>query len=158
MLAACRNPSLALTSMSVHSGDGNITTAAGDEFLDLTVLDKAWRKAVGKVLPVSFITFDLSLPRPESGNAEEGLDAFERIYWDVHPPSEGSIGPCVRTQDVLRLAITIATTSRMRTQSDLGFNVVYEKKDRVSLNAMSLLKKQLRAIAESRRPGATEEP
>ncbi|KZL87275.1 hypothetical protein CI238_10395 [Colletotrichum incanum] len=155
MLAICRNPSSALSSMTIDSGDGNMTTAPGNEYLNLTALDKAWRKAVGKVLPVSFITFDLSLPKPESSVEKGGLDAFQSIHWEVSPPYQ-SMDPCIMTRDVMRLVITIATTARMRTQGDLGFDIIYEEKDKASRSAMRLLQKQLQAIAESRRPGSSD--
>ncbi|GJC91109.1 hypothetical protein ColLi_13947 [Colletotrichum liriopes] len=77
MLATCRNPSSALSSTTVDSGDGNIITASGNEYLNLTALDKAWRKAVGKVLPVSFITFDVSLPKYESSDKDGGVMLFK---------------------------------------------------------------------------------
>ncbi|KAK1976338.1 hypothetical protein LZ30DRAFT_310468 [Colletotrichum cereale] len=155
ILAACRNPLSAFTSLTVDSGDGNITTAPGNEYLDITVLDKAWRKAIGKALPVSFITFDLSLSKPDPRNKPDGRDAFQNIYWDVSPPY-GSTGPCILTRDVMRLVITIATTTRMRTPGNLDFDVVCEEKSRGSSGAITLLKRQLRAIAESRRPRRSE--
>ncbi|TQN66237.1 hypothetical protein CSHISOI_09048 [Colletotrichum shisoi] len=155
MLAACRNPASALTSMTVSSGDGTYSTAPGNEYLNLGVLDKAWRKAVGPVLPVSFITFDLTLPQPSPGSeAEEGDGSVQRVYWDVSPPNNVK-ALCIPVRDVLRLVNTIATTARMRTREGLGFDVVYENGDLAPLNAITLLRKNLGAIAEARRPGGS---
>ncbi|KAJ0164094.1 hypothetical protein CTA2_1761 [Colletotrichum tanaceti] len=154
MLAACRNPSSALASMTISSSNGTSSTAPGIEYLDLGVLDKAWRKAVGPVLPVSFITFDLSLPQPSPGSeAEQGDGSFRRVYWERSPPRDVK-ALCIAMRDVFRLVNTIATTARMRTREDLGFDVVYtETTDITPWNAIGLLRRNLQAIAEARRPG-----
>ncbi|KAI0124311.1 hypothetical protein BJ170DRAFT_638853 [Xylariales sp. AK1849] len=157
MLVACRNPS----STVVRFPDGRASDATGHEYLDISALRKAWVQAVGKVLPVSLITFDLSLPQPDGsvegegegeGVAEGKGKRFRNVYWDTSTPSHGQ-HLAVLAPDVMRLAVSIATTTRMRVQGDLRFELVYNEKDGVSTRAMALLKKQLLAIAESSHPG-----
>ncbi|KAJ5825877.1 hypothetical protein N7474_003015 [Penicillium riverlandense] len=142
MLAACRNPG----SRVVRFPDGRASDAVGPEYLDISALSKAWRQALAKVSPISWLTFNLSLPKPESEG--EGEDAFQKVYWDTDTPDKGHYLAVVG-HDVITLIITIATTTRVRAQGDVRFEVVYDESG-ASLRHMKLLKEQLLAITGAR--------
>lgn len=99
-----------------------------------------------KVPPISQLTFDLSLPKED----EKNKGSFQKIYWDTAMPEEVSLG--VHARDVMTLAITIATVMRMRADGDVRFEVTYDETEGVSLKGMTLLKKQLLALAEAKAP------
>lgn len=148
MLAACRKPS----SCMVPFPDGRPSDAIGDEYLDISPLSRAWRQALAKTLPVPRLTFNLSLPKPGTGDSEgegESDDALQRVYWDTATPARGR-HLAVAARDVMHLVTTIATTMRMRVQGDVRFEVVYDEDEGLSLRAMKLLKKQLLDIAEAK--------
>jgi hypothetical protein len=91
-----------------------------------------------KAPPISQLTFDLALPK------QEGDETFEKVYWETAMPRAG--GLAVRTQDVMTLAITIATGTRMRADGVLRFGVAYDETEGVSPEARKLLEKQLLAL------------
>ncbi|EJD50573.1 hypothetical protein AURDEDRAFT_182467 [Auricularia subglabra TFB-10046 SS5] len=159
MLAACRDPS----SRTVRFPDGRPSDSLGPEFLDISSLSKAWRKALVEVPPVTHLTFDLTLPKaevegnPESVGENESGDVSRRVYWDTAAPARGH-HLAVRAPDVMRLAVTIATTVRMRTEGDVRFDVAYDEDDDASPRAMKLLKQQLLAIASTGVSAAAEKP
>jgi len=139
MLAACRDADSRL----VRKSDGTICATSNHEYLNIRPLSKAWRRAVTKVQPISHITFDLTLPKADGGEKSTN-DGFQEVYWDTAMPQEGGIA--VHTQDVMTLAITLATGTRMRAQGPLRFGVTYNETEGVTLRAMTLLKKQLLAL------------
>jgi hypothetical protein len=150
MLAASSNPA----SRVVRFPDGRAIDSVGHEYLDIS--------ALAKVPPISRLTFNLSLPKPESGGEGEdegegeGEDAFQKIYWDTATPEHGQ-HLAVLACDVMNLVITMATTTRMWVQGDMRFEVVYDEDEGVSLSAMELLKKQLLTIIQARgNPAAVE--
>jgi hypothetical protein len=134
MLASCRDPDSRL----VRKPNGSVCGASNHEYLNIQPLSLAWRQAVIKAPPISQLTFDLTLPK------HEGDEIFEKVYWDTGMPREG--GLAVRTQDVMTLAITIATGTRMRADGVLKFGVAYDETEGVSIKAMKLLEKQLLAL------------
>lgn len=138
MLAACRNTSL----RSNQKSNSAAARPSKYEYLDVGPLSKAWRQALMKVAPISKLTFDLTLPQP----GEESTSVFETVYWDVALPEEG--GLAVRTQDVMNIAITIATEMRMRIDGNLQLGLTYGEAEGASARGMALLKKQLLALAE----------
>ncbi|RFU31595.1 hypothetical protein B7463_g4714, partial [Scytalidium lignicola] len=109
--------------------------------LNIRPLSKAWRQAVMKVPPISDLTFNLTLPK-----GDKNTSLSQRLYWEIATPQEG--GLIIETKQVMYIATTIATEMRMRSQGDVRFEVIYDKADGTSLRAMSLLKKQLLALAE----------
>lgn len=156
MLAACRNPA----SRVVPFPDGRTSDAVGHEYLDISALSRAWRAALVQVPPVSRLTFNLSLPKPDNGGKGEGEgedgNGFQKIYWDTATPARGQ-HLAVLARDVMQMVNTIATTMRMRGQGDVRFEVVYDEDEDedegVSVKAMELLKKQLLAITETETGG-----
>jgi hypothetical protein len=130
LLASCRDPDSRL----VRKSNGSVCGTSNNEYLNIQPLSLAWRQAVIKAPPISQLTFDLALPKHKG----------EKVYWDTALPREG--GLAVRTQDVMTLAITIATGTRMRADGVLKFGVTYDETEGVSLRAMKLLEKQLSAL------------
>lgn len=149
MLAASRDPS----SKIVRFPDGRASDSSGPEFLDLSALRKAWGQTVKKLLPLSRIAFDLRLPRPPDGSEA----AFSpKLYWDTATPSSpGRHHLALRTPDVMRMAVGLATVTRMRVPGEVRFELVYDESDGVADRAMKSLEKQLRAIADSGSTGLT---
>lgn len=149
MLAACRSPASRVVPTQDDRPSGSIGDEfIGDEFLDISALGKAWRQALAKVQPISRLTFNLSLPKPANLGEGEGEDAFHKVYWHTSMPADGH-HLAVVAPEVMRLVITIATTTRVRLQGDVHFEIVFDEDDGVSLMAMELLKKELRAaVAE----------
>jgi hypothetical protein len=139
MLATCRNPD----SQVVRKPDGSACGTSNHEYLNIKSLSVAWRQAVVKAPPISEITFDLALPKPEEDGKITG-NAFKKVYWDTAMPQGG--GLAVHTRDVMTLAVTIATGTRMRADGELRFRVTYDESDGVSLRAMKQLEKQLLAL------------
>ena len=163
MVEACRSPSSRI--ISVHPS-GRISKTPVSEILDLTALDKAWRRIVSQVLPVSAIVFDISLPKPEAKretgaepNAEtvakgnDPEDDFQKIYWTVSAPDSNDT-VTIELRDVMRIAVTIASTTRVRVLwgEDVRFDVVFNKADNPSIRGVELLKKQLEGISQSHAP------
>jgi hypothetical protein len=139
MLTACRNPDSRL----IRKSDGSVCGTSNHEYLDIRPLSLAWRQAVTKVPPISHITFDLTLPRPvEDEKSTSG--EFQKVYWDTAVPKEG--GLAVGTQDVMTLAITLATGTRMRADGILKFRITYDETEGASLRGVKLLEKQLLAL------------
>jgi len=165
MLEACRNPSSRI--ISAHPS-GRTSKTPVSEILDLTALDKAWRRTLSQVLPASAIVFDISLPKPEAkretgaepraetvaeGNDNDPEDDFQNIYWTVSAPDSNNT-VAIELRDVMRIAVTIASTTRVRVPlgEDLQFDVVFNEEDKPSVRGVELLKKQLEAIAQSPAP------
>ncbi|CAL5868548.1 uncharacterized protein PFLUO_LOCUS2775 [Penicillium psychrofluorescens] len=146
MLAACRNQgSHVLLSLSGPSNE-----PVGHDYLDISALSKAWRQALSKVPPISRLTFNLSLPKPDSGEGEgEREVAFEKVYWETTAPESGK-HLAVLARDVMTMVITMATATRMRVQGDVRFEVLYDEVEGASPRGMKLLKKQLLAISGAR--------
>ncbi|EJD50546.1 hypothetical protein AURDEDRAFT_112174 [Auricularia subglabra TFB-10046 SS5] len=148
MLAACRNPS----SRVVRFPYGE---SLGSEILNIAALGKAWRQALLAVPPVTHLIFDLSFPVLQASGDDGSIqmnppgDMPLRLSWDtaIAPLAVHWQHLAIRAADVMRLAVTIATTVRMRAPGDIHFEVVYNEEDGASQKAMDLLRKQLRAIA-----------
>jgi hypothetical protein len=101
-LETCRNPN----SRFIRNTEGAIVRPSNFEYLNIQRLNAAWRQAVKNATPFPQVTFDLTLPKEESGSA------FQKVYWDISIPQEG--GFAVRTQDVMTMVITLATGIKMR--------------------------------------------
>lgn len=155
MVEACRNPSSSI--LSAYPSGRNSKTIVS-ETLDLTVLDKAWRHTVSRLLPVSAIVFDISLPKPEAKRetraeiAAEGNDHehdFQKIYWTVSAPDRNDT-IAIELRDVMRIAVTIASTARMRVPlgEHVRFDIVFNEEDNPSISGVKLLKRQLEATAQ----------
>ncbi|KAI1270045.1 hypothetical protein F5Y18DRAFT_366925 [Xylariaceae sp. FL1019] len=163
VLHACRNPSSRF-GKTCPSG----RPFRKSEVLDLTALDKAWRRAVSQSSPASVIVFDLSLPKLEEATHESGTaakeeivaegestpqDRFKKVYWTVsQPDNDDAVG--VELRDVMRTAVTIASTTRMRAPQgqDVRFDVVINEEDKPPRRGGDRLKQQLTAIAQSSDP------
>lgn len=169
MLAACREPfSSATGSMHMYNGRPS-ASRTGPEMLKLDTLDNAWRKVTNSLDPPDSITFDLSLPQPDSSSTE-----FQKIYWNTSVPS--SLGQhaafelatsrgqqqdsveatllappqrdehhiAIIPRDVMRTVNTIATATRVRKQGkEVRFVIVYDEGDGISDRMLKLLKSQL---------------
>ncbi len=96
---------------------------------------------MAKITPISQVMFDLTLPKEDESTPE-----LEKVYWDTATPREG--GLAVRTQDVMTLAITIATGIKMRGSGDARFGVAYDETEGVSPSVVALLQKQLLTLAK----------
>jgi hypothetical protein len=159
MVEACRNPSGRI--ISVYPS-GRTSKTLAPEILNLSALDKAWRRTVSQMLPASAIVFDISLPKPaakhETGaepkaeTVAEGNDPeddFQKIYWSVSAPDSNDT-VAIELRDVMRIAVTIASTTRVRVPrgEDVWFDVVFNEEDNPSGRGVELLKKQLEAIAK----------
>jgi len=106
-----------------------------------------------KAPPIPYLTFDLALPKEDEKH--KGLSQFQKVYWDTAMPNqEVSLG--VHARDIMTLVITIATETRMRVDGNIRFEVTYDELEGVSLKAMTLLKKQLLALAEFKAPGVID--
>jgi hypothetical protein len=81
MLAACRNPDSRL----IRKPNGFVCGTSNYEYLDIRALSVAWRQAVTKVPPISQVTFDLTLPKPE-GDEKSTSGAFQKVFWDTAMP------------------------------------------------------------------------
>jgi hypothetical protein len=81
MLAACRNPDSRL----IRKPNGFVCGTSNYEYLDIRPLSVAWRQAVTKVPPISQVTFDLTLPKPE-GDEKSTSGAFQKVFWDTAMP------------------------------------------------------------------------
>ncbi|KAI1325166.1 hypothetical protein F5Y16DRAFT_275892 [Xylariaceae sp. FL0255] len=163
MLEACRDPS----SRILHTHPSRRTNETPvSENLDLTALDKAWRRAISELSPTAAIVFDLSLPKPEAKRETEAEpkvetvteeshqeNDFQRIYWTVSAPG-GNDAITVELRQVMRIAVTIASTTRVRVPrgEEVQFDVVFNEEDRPSVRGVELLKKQLEVIAQSPDP------
>ena len=146
MLEACRSPGSRL----VHKPSGFVRGPSKHEYLNIQPLSMAWRQALMKVSPISYLTFDLALPKED----EKSKGKFQKLYWDTAMPEEASLG--IHTRDIVNLIITIATATRMRAGGDIRFDIVYDETETVSLRAMTGLKKQLLALAEIKTPGVKD--
>lgn len=134
MLAACRTPSNAARKFDSH------------EYLDISALDKAWRHAMVKAPPASHITFDLSLPKSVD-DGDDG-DAPPRVYWDTALPRDGHhFG--VSARNVMRLAVCIATLTRVRAEGDVLFALSYDEKDKTTHRVLDTLTRQLGNIEKA---------
>jgi hypothetical protein len=145
-LAACRDPS----SRVIRNEHGDVCGPSNHELLNIRPLSLAWRQAAAKGEPMPQVTFNLTLPK-EDGSTKE----FQKVYWDTAMPQEG--GLAVRTQDVMTLAITLATGMRMRTKGDLRFGVIYDKAEGLRVESMTSLEKQLLALARYKARGENGE-
>jgi hypothetical protein len=114
MLAACRNPG----SKFVLFADGSVCRPSDFEWLNIEPLGLAWRQAMLKIPALSQTTFDLSLPREGENTAGQ-----QKVSWNGMPRSEDGLG--IPMQDVANLVVTLATMNRMRTKSDLKFEVTW---------------------------------
>ncbi|KAF4153595.1 hypothetical protein CNMCM8927_005622 [Aspergillus lentulus] len=138
MLAACRNPNSRVTRRSTGSVDGTATC----EFLDIRPLSKAWRQATMKVPPFSHLIFDLTLPK-----ANEGRNvSFRKVYWDIGMPQGDTL--TVEARDVMNLAVTIATETRIRAKGNVCFEIVYDEAEGVAPRVLTRLDKQLLALQQ----------
>jgi hypothetical protein len=142
MLAACRNPA----SKVLRRADGSVCGPSDSEFLNIEPLGMAWRQALLKVPAFSQITFDLSLPKEGENTAGQ-----QKVYWQGTGRSEGELG--INTQEVFNLVILLATTTRMRTKSDLKFEVTWGESydERPRPDTMAGLHKRLLSL-EKRPP------
>ncbi len=136
IFAACRNPRAI--------GYGNRR-----EYLDITALDKAWRRALANVPPTPHITFDLSLPRPVDGS-----QTSPRIYWDTPRTSPSEQHVLISSRCVLRLVASIATLTRIRVQGEVQFGLSYNGAEGVLAGVVSIveeLREPLRELAKAKR-------
>ncbi|KAI0158146.1 hypothetical protein GGR57DRAFT_500263 [Xylariaceae sp. FL1272] len=124
MLAACRNPS----SRILRFPDGSASNGIGDENLDLTQNPA-----------------DAS---PSGRDAEEGGTKFQQIYWNTSTPLNGR-HVTISAGDVMRLAVTIATVTRIKIKGHVDFGVSFDNENGPSGKAMRLLRSQLQAIANT---------
>lgn len=160
IMKACRNPASRI--LSAHPS-GRTSRTPLPEVLDLTALDKAWRRTVNQMLPASAIIFNISLPQPAAKfkiNAEpeaktvakgnDSEDGFQKIYWSVSAPDTHD-AVLIELRDVMRIAVTIASTTRMRVPrgETLWFDVVFNEEDNPSVRGVDQLKSQLKAISQS---------
>lgn len=178
MFAACRNPS----SRAIRLADGSVCGISNHEYLDIQPLNRAWRQAVKTMALPSEVTFDLTLPtmegtrpsedksitlkgdelicasRPKedkdtSSKEDESASSSYQLYWESTTPADGALS--VVTQDVMTLAITLATMMRMCMKGEICFKLALSEKvgARPQRSAMKLLEKQLSAIAKHKTSG-----
>ena len=140
MFAACRVPEPKTVRIPNHS----INDAASHEYLDISALDKAWRKALVKLPPASHVTFDLSLPKPVDDS-----DPPRKIFWETAMPRTGNYA-AISARTVMRLVASIATVTRMRAQGDVHFELIYNETEGVSPAGMGMLAEQLRLLAKAK--------
>jgi len=99
---------------------------------------------MANVSPSYEVTFDVTLPTKESITTPSNT---QELYWEDTVPSEG--GAAIITQEVMNLAISLATAIRMRTKGDLCFKVTSEDHERTQpIVRWNLLQKQLLALAK----------
>lgn len=140
MLAACRNPN----SRFLRNCEGSILRPSNHETLDIRPLSLAWRQVIANVSPSYEVTFDVTLPTEESITTPSNT---QELYWEDTSPSEG--GAAIITQDVMNLAISLATAIRMRTKGELCFRVTSDDHELTQpISRWNLLQKQLLALAE----------
>jgi hypothetical protein len=140
MRAACRNPASKFLQMM----DGSKGRPTNDEFLNIQPLNAAWRQAITRATPPREVIFDLTLPKGETSSS-----GFERVYWSSALPQQG--GLAVHFQDVMTLAVTLATNIRMRTAGDLKFSIITDEPEGIQPESMQKLDMQLLALAKFKR-------
>ncbi|KAL2170766.1 hypothetical protein VTG60DRAFT_4421 [Thermothelomyces hinnuleus] len=159
VLAACRKP--APDAANLDDEDTGVVSppivGVGHEYLDITPLDEAWRKALVKAPPASHITFDLRLPRAVGGggdgdnhndNDEDCSEAHPGIYWETTVPRRGEQF-ALPVRNVTRLVTTIAIVARMRAQGgggDARFGLSYDVTDGLPSKLVETLRARLIGI------------
>ncbi|KAF2423574.1 hypothetical protein EJ08DRAFT_737389 [Tothia fuscella] len=115
MLATCGDPS----SRCVRMVDRSMGDVANEEFLSIAPLSQAWRRAMANSAPRAEAVLDMRLPVISEGSSPQ-------ICWDTVIPRNG--GLVVRMQEVIRIAITIATDVRMRVHEPCRSGVSFHGK------------------------------
>ncbi|AEO53771.1 hypothetical protein MYCTH_2106573 [Thermothelomyces thermophilus ATCC 42464] len=134
VLAACRKPAPDAAANLDDEDTGVVSPAIvgiGHEYLDITPLDEAWRKALAKAPPVSQITFDLRLPRAVGSDGDGSEEAHSGIYWETTVSRRGEQF-ALPVRNVTRLVTTIAIVARIRARGgggDVRFELSYDVTD-----------------------------
>ncbi|KAM3080200.1 hypothetical protein ACMFMF_003609 [Clarireedia jacksonii] len=140
---ACQDP----TSRIVCHPNGSPCSTPNREYLNISQLSKAWRQALLAIKPITEVVFDLIPPKQYENHKVSS--PFQRVYWDTVMHSNGvSLG--IHAGDVMTMVITIATEMRLRIDGYLCFDIIYDELEGVSMKGMTLLRKQLLALAQAK--------
>lgn len=125
-----------LTHPEVLTQARTLHSRLGTGYLNLNSLSLSWRQALMRIPPLQHIIFDLTIPAlPESA----GL----KILWSTDTSEDEGVVRIEMT-DVILMVNTIATTTRMRVDSEgSGKNLKFEMVHDQSPDFLRVLEKQL---------------
>lgn len=121
MEAACQKPWPPV----LKTPSDYLTEIIPENCLDISALSKAWRDALAKVPPMPRIIFNLNLPKPGSGEGDDG-DALQKFYWEGCKRVRGQHKAIV-PQEVVKMVTTIAAVMHMRAQGEVHFALMYSE-------------------------------